>query len=290
MTFVEGYHADRGHQSRQASSLLTHVAKRRPWLPRNLEEKVPGRMARRTFWAVPPRLHSGLMTTPSLRLVTATALLWAARRYFRNWGTTKEEHRMRLPGDELVAAPVDQTTEAVWIDAPASMVWPWLVQMGQDRGGLYTFERLENLAGLSYCNADRIHPEWQQLDVGDTVRLVPKGWLGLRDGVEFEVVEIQHERTIVLQARFPYPMWDVVWSFHLIPYGQDRCRLLIRIRTPLRRPGQVLVTELGSPGTAFVTRGILLGVKRRAQQQFQAEASAERASGDLHRMVSSDQP
>ncbi len=195
---------------------------------------------------------------------------------------------MRLPGDELVAAPVDQTTEAVWIDAPASMVWPWLVQMGQDRGGLYTFEKLENLAGLSYQDADRIHPEWQQLDVGDTVRLVPKGWLGLRDGVSFEVVEIQHERTIVLQARFPYPMWDVVWSFHLIPYGQDRSRLLIRIRTPLRRPGQVLVTELCSPGMSFVTRGVLLDIKRRTQQQFQAEASAERAIGDVHRMASAD--
>ena len=89
---------------------------------------------------------------------------------------------MYLVGDDLVAGPVVRTTEAVSIDAPAGTVWPWLVQMGQDRGGLYTFEKLENLVGLRYVNADRVHPEWQHLAPGDTVRLVPKGWMGLREG------------------------------------------------------------------------------------------------------------
>ena len=123
------------------------------------------------------------MTTKIARVAAAVALLYAARRYFRNWGTTKEECRMSLLGDELVRGPVVETTEAVWIDAPASSVWPWLVQIGQDRGGLYSFETLENFVGLDYHNADRIHPEWQHLAPGDEMRLAPKGWMGLRDGI-----------------------------------------------------------------------------------------------------------
>ena len=126
------------------------------------------------------------------RAVTAAALLYAARRFYRNWGTTKEECRMSLPGDKLVDPPAIQTTEGVWIDAPASAVWPWLVQMGQDRGGLYSYETLENLFGLRYHNADRIHPEWQRLARGDLVRLAPKGWMGIRGGIAS--VRCRHRR------------------------------------------------------------------------------------------------
>ena len=70
----------------------------------------------------------------------AGAGLLAARQYYRNWGTTKDECQMALPGDEFVEQPAVQTTEGVWIEAPAAEVWPWLVQMGQDRGGLYSYE------------------------------------------------------------------------------------------------------------------------------------------------------
>jgi hypothetical protein len=68
-----------------------------------------------------------------LALVGAT--LYAARRYYRNWGTTKEESVMTLPGDELVRPPAVQTTEGVWIDATASAVWPWLVQWARIAAG-----------------------------------------------------------------------------------------------------------------------------------------------------------
>jgi hypothetical protein len=219
-----------------------------------------------------------------MRLVGGFAVLYAARRYYRNWGTTKEECRMYLDGDGLITGSVVRSTEAVSIDAPAGVVWPWLVQMGQDRGGLYTYEKLENLAGLRYVNADRVHPEWQHLAPGDTIRLVPKGWMGLREGIALQVVEVADQQSIVLRASAGRG-WDVVWSFHVIPHWDDRCRLLIRIRTPLRHPGPALVTELAGPARALMTRGMLLGIKRRAQQQFQAEASAAKASNELHRMT-----
>jgi hypothetical protein len=224
------------------------------------------------------------MATKLASAAAGVALLYAARQYFRNWGTTKEESRMSLLGDELASGPVVQTTEGVWINAPASSVWPWLVQMGQDRGGLYSYETLENLVGLNYHNADRIHPEWQSLVAGDEMRLVPKGWMGLRTGVSMRVVEVVDQQSIVLRATPPDHLWDAVCSFHVIPHWDDRCRLLSRTRIPLRHPGQVLATELVGPAKALMTRGILLGIKRRAEGVAQGEASAAAASDHLHRV------
>jgi hypothetical protein len=225
------------------------------------------------------------MTRKMARVALAAAFLYAARQYFRNWGTTKDECRMSLLGDELVGGPVVQTTEAVWINASANSVWPWLVQMGQDRGGLYSYETLENLVGLDYHNADRIHPEWQRLVACDEIRLVPKGWMGLREGVVMRVVDVVDQQSIVLRATPPDQLWDTVWSFHVIPHWEDRCRLLIRTRTRLHHPGEVLITELAGPAKALLTRGILLGIKRRAEGQVQGEAAAAAASTHVHRVV-----
>ena len=225
------------------------------------------------------------MPSKLMHVATAAALLYAARRYYRNWGTTKQECRMGLPGDELVDDPAVKTTEAVWINAPANAVWPWLVQMGQDRGGLYSYQTLENLLGLDYHNADVIHAEWQHPVPGDVVRLAPKGWLGLRNGISLRVADVAEQRFVVLRASPSEQSWDAVWSFHVIPHWEDRCRLLIRTRTALRHPGGVLMTELSGPAKALLTRGILLGIKRRAEGQVQGEATAARASAELHGVV-----
>ncbi|MBX7432140.1 SRPBCC family protein [Mycobacterium sp. Y57] len=221
------------------------------------------------------------MAHKTVKALAAGALLYAARRYFRDWGTTKAESGGAMPGDELLAAPVLQATEAVWINASAEQVWPWLVQMGQDRGGLYSFEKLENAMGLRYHNADRIHPEWQHIAVGDVVRLVPRGWLGLADGLELSVADMTDGQSIVLRAQPRLP-WDVVWSFRVIPYGDGRCRLLIRSRLALRHPAEVVVAELIGPARAFITRGMLLGIKRRVEGQVQRVVSAPVAGPDRH--------
>ena len=213
------------------------------------------------------------MTHKVVRLALIAAGLCAARRYYRNWGATKEECAMTLPGDELVRAPAVQTTEAVSVDAPAGSVWRWLVQMGHDRGGLYSFEALKNLLGPQFHTAERLHPQWQRLDVGDVVRLAPKGWMGLREGVALRVADVVPQERIVLRAAPPALPWDAVWSFHIFPHWEDRCRLIIRRRAGMRHPGEVLAAELAGPLTAFVTRGILIGIKRRAETQRDHEPS-----------------
>lgn len=212
-----------------------------------------------------------------VRLALLGACLYTARRYYRNWGATKAECKMALPGDELVKAPAVQTTEAISIDASVDEVWPWLVQIGQDRGGLYSFEALENLIGLRFGNARRIHPEWQRLGVGDIVRLAPEGWMGLRDGVVLRVADLVPQERMVLRAAAPELPWDAVWSFHIMPHWEDRCRLIVRRRAGMRHPGEVLAAEFAiGPVTALLTRGMLIGIKRRAETHH-ATRNAETA-------------
>ncbi len=199
------------------------------------------------------------------QLAALIAALYAARRYYRNWGTTKEECQVRLPGDELVGDPVIQLTEAVWIDAPPSAIWPSLLHMGQDRNGLI---------GLLVHNADRVPPESQRLAAGDAFRLTAKGWMGLRDGLALRVEAITPEQSIVLRATSEnLPM--AVWSFHLQPHWANHTRLLARVRIGLRHPGEVFALELARPAVALMTRGALLGIKRRAQRQTNDLSTSE---------------
>jgi hypothetical protein len=92
------------------------------------------------------------------------------------WGAKDDEIVAELPGDELVRDHQIRTTRAITIDAPVESVWPWLAQIGENRGGFYSYSGLERVAGAHIHNAKAIHPEWQELGVGDTV------WLARRYG------------------------------------------------------------------------------------------------------------
>lgn len=196
------------------------------------------------------------MTNDAVVFGATAAVLYAARRYFRDWGTTKAEAGGEFPGDRLVHRPMMQATEAVDIDAPAGDTWPWL--------------------------ADRVSEESRHLAEGDAVRLIPKGRLGMRRDVEMRVVELVEGKRIVLFAEPPATPFTVVLSFHLMSRGTDRCRLLIRSRLGLRHPGEVLLAELFGPARAFITRGMLIGIKRRVESRRRTEAAAARA--DVHRV------
>lgn len=197
----------------------------------------------------------------------------AARWRWRNWGATPDEVLRTLPGDELVPDPAATSTRAVSVLAPPSEVWQWLVQIGQDRGGLYSYDRLENLIGLDIHSTDEIREEWQHLAVGDRVVLVPPGWLGLPDGYSLPVAQVEPERSIVLRQAPPEHPWNAIWSFTIVPDADwpDRCRLISRGRDE-RRPGsdaafQRWVTVAFDPITLVMTRKMLLGIKERAEAQ-----------------------
>ncbi len=182
------------------------------------------------------------------RTAALIGLLYAARRYYRNWGATKAECQMVLPGDGSVADPAVQTTEAVYIDAPVSAVWSDLLQAGRQRR-----------------DGDD-HPESRQLAVGDVVRVAPEDWMGLPDGVTLTVAELVAEKYVVLNATRADQRWNAVWSFHIQPHWEDRVRLLTRARIALRHPGEVFAMELLRPVIALGTRGLLLRIKHRVER------------------------
>jgi hypothetical protein len=128
----------------------------------------------RALWGVRRPAPPGLAGAGAL-----VGYLLVVRPWLLHWGATAEERSSELPGDELVDRPGIQTTRAVTVEAPVEAVWPWLAQIGQDRGGFYSYEWLENLAGCRMRNADRIHPEWQQRTVGEMVLLHPASGLRL---------------------------------------------------------------------------------------------------------------
>ena len=129
----------------------------------------------------------------------AGAGVWAALRpRTLAWGATSDEVVRRLPGDDLVANPLYVTTRAITIDAPTAAVWPWLVQLGQNRGGFYTYDALENLMGLDIHSAAAIRPEWQDLHAGeDYVTLDPDGHMTMT------IALLEPERAFVIRSGTP---------------------------------------------------------------------------------------
>src|SRR5690349_733867 len=89
--------------------------------------------------------------------------------WFMNWGATAEEQQSTLPGDMLPGGPGAYFTRAITIDVPASTVWSWIIQIGQDRAGFYSNTWLENLGGNDIHNADVVRADWQQRTAGDWV-------------------------------------------------------------------------------------------------------------------------
>jgi len=186
---------------------------------------------------------------------------WVVRPRMYNWGATAAEIDAELPGDELVEPDAPRTTRAITIDAPADTVWPWLAQIGESRGGFYSYDVLERLAGARIHNADDVHPEWQELQAGDTV------WLARRYGrVGTQVAAVvEPESHLVLMSPADYERVQRgekafgSWAFHLRPQN-SRTRLLAR-----SAGGVVGVT--GFDLAHFVMeRGMLRGIRKRATQ------------------------
>ena len=178
------------------------------------------------------------------------------RDWVLTWGATAEEAARPLPGDDLLDPADLVATRAIQIDAPPSAIWPWLVQMGPGRAGAYTYDWIENLFGLNMHSADRIHPEWQDLNVGDIVRSHDD-----RPGMRVEILEPER----VLSNRSEAGDW--VWTFVLVPENGST-RLISRNRIAMKgaAAGQHLGMLVMEPGSLVMERKMLLGIKERAER------------------------
>jgi len=191
----------------------------------------------------------------ALGSIGAAAILYRLllRRPILNWGATDAEANARLPGDELLEEADGVATRAITIDAPASAVWPWIAQMGPSpRGGAYTYDWIENLLRLDMHSADRVLPDYQHPQVGDT--------LGYgKNRMRFERVEPRR----VLATRSEDGNW--VWSF-VLDERDGKTRLISRNR--FRLPS--LTAKIGmipmEPGSLVMEQKMLRGIKQRAER------------------------
>jgi hypothetical protein len=185
------------------------------------------------------------------------------RPWYRHWGARPAETTRPLPGDDLVPHPKIENTRTVTVQATPADIWPWLVQLGQGRGGLYSYTRLENLVGCDLHNADRILPEHQNPSVGDTIRLAPEG------APFYVVAALEPERALVLKGGGPQ-LPDATlpsWVFCLDPLSEGSTRLIARNRLDYP-PGVgnfIMWRVIIDPMYFIMERRMLLGIKQRAE-------------------------
>ena len=183
------------------------------------------------------RLGAGVLAVTAAS-VAAAYTLWLRPRLL-TWGATPDEVAREYPGDELIPDPDDWATMATSLPVTPERVWPWLVQMGGDRGGWYSRDWLDNNGKPS---ADRIVPEWQDLQEGQQLSRVATP--GQEPG-SFTVVALEPNRTLVLGSSYglftgrdfhpgsgpaPRPWVDGIWGFHLRPTLGGATRLVARSR------------------------------------------------------------
>ena len=172
------------------------------------------------------------------------------------WGATQEEVERRLPGDDLLEDADIVSTRAITIEAPPAAVWPWLLQMGSGRAGAYTYDWIENLFGLEMHSSDRIHPEWQHLEVGDVIP-------GKASLPGMRVDALDPERALV--TRSEDGTW--VWAF-VLDAANGGTRFISRNRIAMREPslGDRIGMAVMEPGSLVMERKMLLGIKERAER------------------------
>lgn len=183
------------------------------------------------------------------------------------WGATDDEVGRALPGDGILPSPDLVATRAISVNADAVEVWPWVAQLGQGRGGFYTYDRLENLVGCDIHSADAIVPEWQGVSAGDDFRLHPD--------IALQVAAVDPPHSLVVRGGIgptgatsqadPDAPYDFTWAFVVESAGPGLSRLLVRERYAYRTPWAALLVEPVSVVSFVMTQRMLRGIRDRAE-------------------------
>lgn len=206
-------------------------------------------------------------------IATTLGILWRLRRWALTWGATPAELRRAWPSDELSPQAVEISTRAVTIDAPIDHVWAWLIQIGQDRAGFYSYTWLENLFRCVMPRIERIVPEWQERSVGETV------WLARRDRYHGEarqkVVQIIKGHLLTLASPADWgrilrreTSHSGTWAFILVPIHAGRTRLVVRSRGPEAPTlfGRLFWLVVFEPAHFVMERKMMLQLKMLAER------------------------
>jgi hypothetical protein len=198
------------------------------------------------------------------------------RPFIHRWGATDAELGARLPGDEIVPTVSSQETRAITIYAPASVVWSWVAQIGQDRAGFYSYQALENLVGCEMPNVQRLVPELQRWAMGDKLWMYPPRKAGGAGFATLAVFEPGHALAFATRqiGMSPVAPPDASWAFVVEPLDEGASRLIFRGR--------------GAGGLRFVPAVITLGafepmhfaMERRTMTSVKELAEGGRPSAD----------
>ncbi len=195
----------------------------------------------------------------------AAALAFLLRPRYLRWGATPEETEKSLPGDELLPRADLVATRAITILSPPKRVWPWVAQMGQGRGGLYSYDTLENLVGCDMHSAGHIVSAWQDVAVDDDFRLHPD--------VALKVAVVEPVRSFVVRGGVAMseqgaPPFDFTWAFVLEeaepPDGTTR--LLARERYSYSRWWALFMVEPVELVSFVMSQKMLRGIRERAER------------------------
>jgi hypothetical protein len=211
--------------------------------------------------------HNGLKALIGTAIAGTAGLLaykFVVQPWHLHWGATDEEIKQKMPGDELIEKPDYVSTRAVTIEAKPEEVYPWLIQIGQGRGGAYSYDWIENMLGLDIHSVNEIVPELQDLKVGDTIPLEPNG-----TGLEVKILGKNKTMTLA------YPDGGWTWDFGLYPLSENETRLVSRNRFFLEEAslGFRFYLKLIEPGAFVMERKMLLGIKDRAEKSVNPEDS-----------------
>jgi hypothetical protein len=194
----------------------------------------------------------------------AAAYTFVIRPWMLRWGSNDEERARRLPGDDIEPDASYVTTRALTVDASAAAIWPWLIQMGQDRAGFYTHNWVERWLHSGIPDTSVLRPEWQHLEVGDLMRTNhdiggrPMGW---------PVVDIDEGRALVVKSE---SMPAGTYAFVIEPIDAKRSRLIVRDRARWKWTEMPFAALVFEPLHAYMETGLIKGVKRRVESSSTA--------------------
>jgi hypothetical protein len=213
----------------------------------------------------------------AIAAASAGVVLYGLRRLGRRSGVTTDEAREVLPGDEIVADPMWQSTRAITIAAPPEQVWPWIVQMGfpSHRAGWYTPHWLDRLSfGIKQRSANGIVLELQQLAVDDRVP-DSDDW-----SVFFTVEAVEPPHALVLHSTRhvikPIKTIDFSWAFVISELRPGESRLVIRARTNYTPRRALPFVELVIGPADFLNAGAMLrGIKQRVERMDASDSKPQ---------------
>lgn len=205
------------------------------------------------------------MTTIGIIILVIAGYHFVLRPRILRRGARVDEVSRILPGDEITPPEPFRSTMATTIKARPEAIWPWLLQVGWSRGAFYSYNKIEKLFGMDLHNADQIHPEWQDLKVGDTMWMSHPRLKYLFP--ETKVNSIDPNRALVFAIYSPEGTQGPpsgAWSFILDPVDDKSTRLISRLQvsTP-SLIGKLIFYGFMEPAHFIMQQGMFNGLKRR---------------------------